>query len=148
MTVRTRFAPSPTGYLHLGGARTALFSWAYARRFGGTFILRIEDTDLERSTPEAVQAFAREANVKLGGELSVAAGPVGRSAVAGVTPTAAVYAYSRSQGLFAGVSLEGSIIGANAKANRRYYSREVSPSEILAGRTGRPLSALRLTRQL
>lgn len=56
-TVRTRFAPSPTGYLHLGGARTALFSWAYARHFGGTFILRIEDTDLERSTPEAVQAI-------------------------------------------------------------------------------------------
>ncbi|HJW55059.1 MAG TPA: glutamate--tRNA ligase [Burkholderiaceae bacterium] len=57
MTVRTRFAPSPTGYLHLGGARTALFSWAYARHFGGTFVLRIEDTDLERSTPEAVQAI-------------------------------------------------------------------------------------------
>jgi glutamyl-tRNA synthetase len=57
MTVRTRFAPSPTGYLHLGGARTALYSWAYARHFGGTFILRIEDTDLERSTPEAVQAI-------------------------------------------------------------------------------------------
>ena len=57
MTVRTRFAPSPTGYLHLGGARTALFSWAFARHFGGTFVLRIEDTDLERSTPEAVQAI-------------------------------------------------------------------------------------------
>ncbi|MGV8898843.1 MAG: glutamate--tRNA ligase [Burkholderiaceae bacterium] len=57
MIVRTRFAPSPTGYLHLGGARTALFSWAYARHFGGTFILRIEDTDLERSTPEAVEAI-------------------------------------------------------------------------------------------
>ena len=57
MIVRTRFAPSPTGYLHLGGARTALFSWAYARHYGGTFILRIEDTDLERSTPEAVQAI-------------------------------------------------------------------------------------------
>ncbi|RLJ65334.1 glutamate--tRNA ligase [Sulfurisoma sediminicola] len=57
MTVRTRFAPSPTGYLHIGGARTALFSWAYARRHGGTFILRIEDTDIERSTPEAVQAI-------------------------------------------------------------------------------------------
>ncbi|MEC5216898.1 glutamyl-tRNA synthetase [Actimicrobium sp. GrIS 1.19] len=57
MIVRTRFAPSPTGYLHLGGARTALFAWAYARHFGGTFILRIEDTDLERSTPEAVQAI-------------------------------------------------------------------------------------------
>src|SRR6218665_2763654 len=56
-TVRTRFAPSPTGYLHVGGARTALFSWAFARHFGGTFVLRIEDTDLERSTPEAVQAI-------------------------------------------------------------------------------------------
>ncbi|MFC7299800.1 glutamate--tRNA ligase [Herminiimonas aquatilis] len=55
--IRTRFAPSPTGYLHVGGARTALFSWAYARHFGGTFVLRIEDTDLERSTPEAVQAI-------------------------------------------------------------------------------------------
>jgi glutamyl-tRNA synthetase len=57
MTVRSRFAPSPTGYLHIGGARTALFAWAYARRHGGTFILRIEDTDVERSTPEAVQAI-------------------------------------------------------------------------------------------
>lgn len=57
MTIRTRFAPSPTGYLHIGGARTALFSWAYARKHGGTFILRVEDTDVERSTPEAVQAI-------------------------------------------------------------------------------------------
>lgn len=57
MTVRTRFAPSPTGMLHIGGVRTALFCWLYARRFGGTFILRIEDTDRERSTPEAVQAI-------------------------------------------------------------------------------------------
>ena len=57
MTVRSRFAPSPTGYLHIGGARTALYAWAYARRHGGTFILRIEDTDVERSTPEAVQAI-------------------------------------------------------------------------------------------
>ncbi|HRP74247.1 MAG TPA: glutamate--tRNA ligase [Rhodocyclaceae bacterium] len=55
--VRTRFAPSPTGYLHIGGARTALFCWAFARRHGGTFILRVEDTDVERSTPEAVQAI-------------------------------------------------------------------------------------------
>ena len=55
--VRTRFAPSPTGFLHLGGARTALFSWAFARHHGGTFILRVEDTDVERSTPEAVQAI-------------------------------------------------------------------------------------------
>ncbi|HRA80458.1 MAG TPA: glutamate--tRNA ligase [Thauera sp.] len=55
--IRTRFAPSPTGYLHIGGARTALFSWAFARRHGGQFILRIEDTDVARSTPEAVQAI-------------------------------------------------------------------------------------------
>ncbi|MCW5626203.1 MAG: glutamate--tRNA ligase [Burkholderiales bacterium] len=57
MTIRTRFAPSPTGYLHIGGARTALFSWAFARRHGGTFILRIEDTDVERSTAASTQAI-------------------------------------------------------------------------------------------
>ena len=56
-SVRTRFAPSPTGFLHLGGARTALFAWAFARHHGGTFILRIEDTDVERSTPAAIQAI-------------------------------------------------------------------------------------------
>ncbi len=57
MTIRTRFAPSPTGYLHVGGARTALFSWLYARKHGGTFILRVEDTDLERSTEKSVNAI-------------------------------------------------------------------------------------------
>lgn len=55
--IRTRFAPSPTGYLHIGGARTALFSWAYARSHAGKFILRIEDTDLERSTDASVKAI-------------------------------------------------------------------------------------------
>ena len=55
--VVTRFAPSPTGYLHIGGARTALFCWLYARKIGGKFRLRIEDTDRERSTPEATQAI-------------------------------------------------------------------------------------------
>ena len=57
MTIKTRFAPSPTGYLHIGGARTALFSWLYARKHGGKFVLRIEDTDLERSTLESVNAI-------------------------------------------------------------------------------------------
>src|SRR3990172_5270218 len=57
MTVRTRFAPSPTGYLHIGGARTALFSWLHARKHGGRFVLRIEDTDQERSTAESVNAI-------------------------------------------------------------------------------------------
>ena len=54
---RVRFAPSPTGYLHVGGARTALFNWLFARRTGGTMILRIEDTDIVRSSQEMVQAI-------------------------------------------------------------------------------------------
>lgn len=57
MTVVTRFAPSPTGYLHVGGARTALYSWLYAKSQGGNFVLRIEDTDIERSTQEAIDAI-------------------------------------------------------------------------------------------
>ena len=57
MTIRTRFAPSPTGMLHIGGVRTALFSWLYARRHAGTFVLRVEDTDRERSTDEATQVI-------------------------------------------------------------------------------------------
>ena len=57
MSVKTRFAPSPTGYLHVGGARTALFSWLVARQQGGQFVLRIEDTDRERSTQESIDAI-------------------------------------------------------------------------------------------
>src|SRR6266542_6841268 len=57
MTVVTRFAPSPTGFLHIGGARTALFNWLYARHHGGKYLLRIEDTDRARSTPAAVEAI-------------------------------------------------------------------------------------------
>ena len=60
--IRTRFAPSPTGYLHVGGARTALYSYLFAKHFGGKFILRIEDTDGERSTEEAVQAILESMN--------------------------------------------------------------------------------------
>src|ERR687897_1264956 len=57
MTVVTRFAPSPTGFLHIGGARTALFNWLYAKRHGGKMLLRIEDTDRERSTEAAIRAI-------------------------------------------------------------------------------------------
>src|SRR6266516_8006739 len=57
MSVRVRFAPSPTGYLHVGGARTALFNWLFARKSGGTFLLRIEDTDKARSTDEHTQVI-------------------------------------------------------------------------------------------
>ena len=59
MSVRVRFAPSPTGYLHVGGARTALFDWLFARKHDGIFILRIEDTDIERSSEEMTQAFSK-----------------------------------------------------------------------------------------
>lgn len=62
MTVKTRFAPSPTGFLHVGGARTALYSWLYARHHQGEFVLRIEDTDLERSTQEAIDAILEGMN--------------------------------------------------------------------------------------
>ena len=55
--IRVRFAPSPTGYLHVGGARTALFNWLFARRMGGKFILRIEDTDTQRSSDEMVRGI-------------------------------------------------------------------------------------------
>ena len=57
MNVVTRFAPSPTGFLHIGGARTALFNWLFAKRFGGRYLLRIEDTDQKRSTKEAIDAI-------------------------------------------------------------------------------------------
>ncbi len=57
MTIRTRFAPSPTGYLHIGGARTALYCWLASRHAGGRFVLRIEDTDRERSTQAAIDAI-------------------------------------------------------------------------------------------
>src|SRR2546423_11939318 len=57
MTIRVRFAPSPTGYLHIGAARSALFNWLFARKVGGTFLLRIEDTDLERSTDESTRSI-------------------------------------------------------------------------------------------
>src|SRR4029450_1147000 len=59
MPPRVRFAPSPTGYLHVGGARTALFNWLFARRLGGTFVLRIEDTDAERSSWEMVEGIVK-----------------------------------------------------------------------------------------
>jgi glutamyl-tRNA synthetase len=57
MSTVTRFAPSPTGYLHVGGARTALYSWLYAKSQGGQFVLRVEDTDIERSTDAAKEPF-------------------------------------------------------------------------------------------
>jgi len=100
------------------------------------------------NTPEAVQAFAHGGNVTLGAQLSAAAGPVGRDMEAAVTPTAAIYTYSRSQGLFGGISLEGTVVATRDDANTAYYGHQVSPKDILAGRTAPPKGASRLIREL
>lgn len=96
------------------------------------------------NTEEAVKAFSKEGNVELGAGLSVAAGPVGRTAEAGVTPLAAVYTYSRSQGLFAGISLEGTVLTTRADANTGYYGRAVAPVDILTGKVKAPAGAKKL----
>jgi lipid-binding SYLF domain-containing protein len=89
----------------------------------------------------AVRAFSRDGNVTLGADASVAAGPVGRDAHAGVTPTAAIYTYSKSKGLFAGASLEGAVIATQKTANARYYHRPVSAADILSGEVAPPAGA-------
>lgn len=93
------------------------------------------------NTPEAVDAFAHGANITVGADLTAAAGPVGRDIAAGVMPVAAIYTYSRSQGLFAGVSLQGTIIAARNDSNEKYYGREVTPKEILSGTVPPPAGA-------
>jgi lipid-binding SYLF domain-containing protein len=100
------------------------------------------------NTVGAVQAFSQGGNVSLGGDLSVSAGPVGRTAEAGIMPTAAVYSYSRSQGLFAGASLEGTVIATRDDANSGYYGKPVTPSQILSGAIKPPKSAVKLQRVL
>ena len=100
------------------------------------------------NTHEAVEAFAHGGNVQFGGDISVAAGPVGRTAEGNVTPVAAVYAYSRSQGLFAGVSLEGTVIGARDETNAEYYGRPVTPGQILSGKVKAPAGARKLQKAL
>jgi len=100
------------------------------------------------NTDAAVQAFSRNVNVTLGGDISVAAGPIGRNAEIGIMPVAAIYTYSRSQGLFAGVSLEGTVIGTRNDANAEYYGHRVTPEEVLSGRIPSPPGATRLVQVL
>ncbi|HEV2841007.1 MAG TPA: lipid-binding SYLF domain-containing protein [Chthoniobacterales bacterium] len=92
----------------------------------------------------AVRAFSRDGNVTLGVDASAAAGPVGRNAQASVTPTAAIYTYSRSKGLFAGASIEGAVIATQKTANTRYYGRPVRANDILTGRVAAPARARNL----
>jgi lipid-binding SYLF domain-containing protein len=96
------------------------------------------------NTQEAVKAFSQGGNVTLGANLSAAVGPVGRSAEAGVAPQAAIYTYSRNQGIFAGVSLEGTVIATRYQANEEYYEKPVYPSDILAGNVKPPAGAQKL----
>jgi len=96
----------------------------------------------------AVQAFSRGGNLTVGADLSAAAGPVGRTAAGAVMPTAAVYTYSRSKGLFAGVSLEGAVIGTQRQSNFNYYGRPVRADSILSGTIKPPPGAAALRRVL
>jgi len=137
VVARTKKGWSGPSAIGTGGAGFGLQIGAQVSEF--VFIL---------NTDEAVRAFSREGNVTLGTDLSVAAGPIGRSLEVGVTPVAAVYTYSRSQGLFAGVSLEGTVIGTRNDANAKYYGKPVNPHDILAGRVKVPSGARALQKTL
>ena len=100
------------------------------------------------NTVDAVKAFTQGTNFTLGANLSVAVGPVGRSAEAGVAPHAAIYTYSRSQGIFAGVSLEGTAIASRYEANEEYYGKPVYPADILEGKIPPPAGAQKLVEAL
>ena len=100
------------------------------------------------NTPAAVDAFAKQGNVTLGGNLTITAGPVGRSAEAGVALQAAMYSYSRSQGLFAGVSLEGTVVSTRDEVNAAYYGKRVTADEILSGKVQSPAGARTLLDRL
>ena len=133
VVARTAHGWSGPSFIGLGGAGWGLQIGAELSDF--IFVL---------NNDAAVRAFSRDGNVKIGADVSAAAGPVGRDLQAGVTPTAAVYTYSRSKGLFAGVSLEGAIIGTQKTANARYYGRVVSARSILSGRVSPQRSTERL----
>ena len=100
------------------------------------------------NTDAAVKAFSRGGNVTIGVDLSAAAGPVGRTAAGAVMPSAAVYTYSRSKGLFVGVSLEGAVIGTQRQSNFNYYERLVRADSILSGVIKPPQGAAELRRAL
>jgi lipid-binding SYLF domain-containing protein len=130
VVARTGHGWSGPSFLGTGGA-----GW------GPQIGVEITDFVFVLNTNDAVRAFSRDGNVTLGADASAAAGPVGRDAHAGVTPTAAIYTYSRSKGLFAGASLEGAVIATQKTANARYYGRSVRAHDILSGRVAAPAKA-------
>ena len=112
--------------------------------FGPQIGAQVTDFVIVLNNERAVRAFSKGGNVTLGADASVAAGPVGRAAEADVTPRAAIYTYSRSQGLFIGASLEGAVIGTRTGANQHYYGRPVTAYDILHGRAAAPAGASNL----
>jgi lipid-binding SYLF domain-containing protein len=130
VVARTRRGWSGPSFVGTGGA-----GWGF--QIGA----QITDFVFVLNSNAAVRSFARDGNVTLGVDASVAAGPVGRDAHAGMTPTAAIYAYSRSKGLFAGASLEGAVIATQKTANARYYGRPVRANDILTRRVAAPARA-------
>jgi SH3 domain-containing YSC84-like protein 1 len=116
--------------------------------FGFQAGVQISELVIVLNTPAAVDAFSKGGNVTLGGALSVAAGPVGRDAEGSLTLGAAMYTYSRSQGLFAGVSLEGTVIGTRDEANAEYYGKPVMATDILSGKVPPPDGAKKLVQVL
>jgi lipid-binding SYLF domain-containing protein len=116
--------------------------------WGAQIGAQVTDFIIVLNTREAVRAFSQTDNIHLGADVSAAAGPVGRDLQAGVTPTAAVYTYSRSRGLFAGASLEGAIIFTQKDSNARYYGHAVSAHAILSGRVAPPPGSGQLRRAL
>jgi lipid-binding SYLF domain-containing protein len=109
--------------------------------WGAQIGAEITDFVFVLNTNRAVRAFSRDGNVTVGADASAAAGPVGRDAQVGVTPSAAIYTYSRSKGLFAGASLEGAVIATQKTANTRYYGRPVRAVDILSGHVPVPAGA-------
>ncbi len=133
VVARTGHGWSGPSFIGTGGA-----GW------GAQIGAQVTDFIFVLNTREAVRAFSRDGNVNVGADVSAAAGPVGRDLQAAVTPTAAIYTYSRSKGLFAGASLEGAIVVTQKDANARYYRRPVSASAILSGKVAPPAGAARL----
>jgi lipid-binding SYLF domain-containing protein len=116
--------------------------------FGFQAGAQVSELVIVLNTPDAVAAFAKGGNVTLGGAMSLAAGPVGRDLEGSMTLGAVIYTYSRSQGLFAGVSLEGTVIGTRDTANAEYYGKVVQARDILAGNVQPPPGAQKLLKIL
>jgi lipid-binding SYLF domain-containing protein len=134
---RTRRGWSGPSFIATGGGGWGLQAGA-----------QVTDFVIVLNTEAAVKAFSRGGNVTIGVDLSAAAGPVGRTAAGAVMPTAAVYTYSRSKGLFAGVSLEGAVIGTQRQSNFNYYGKPVRADSILIGVTKPPPGAAALRHAL